>query len=94
MEQKGGTQGIFLDMVELQNKIQDIGDVQQAAQTAQTLFEQLPADIKQKYGNDLTAFFKDQKKIYEENQKKIAEENQKKIAEENQKKEVTTNETK
>lgn len=62
MEEKGGEKGIFLDIRALQGKIQDIGDVQKVAQEAQEMFENLPAEIKSKYGNDLSLWFEEQKK--------------------------------
>lgn len=65
MKARGGEQGIYADIVELQNQIKDIGDVQAVAQKAQRLFEQLPTEIKSKYGNDLNEFFKEQKKAKE-----------------------------
>lgn len=73
MKARGGEQGIYTDIVELQNQIKDIGDVQAVAQKAQELFAQLPAEIKNKYGNDLTAFFKEQKKVKEAKEKAAEE---------------------
>jgi len=69
MKAKGGTEGVYLDIVELQNQIKDIGDIQRVAQQAQTMFEQLPNEIKQKYGNNLEDFFKDQEKLFKEKEK-------------------------
>lgn len=91
MKSRGGEQGIFANIVELQEKIKDIGDVQDVAQRAQELFEQLPAEIKNKYGNDLNAFFKDQKAKAEEEERKAEE---LKTTETKTKTEVKTNEIK
>ena len=76
MKARGGEQGIYADIVELQNQIKDIGDVQAVAQKAQEMFDQLPAEIKSKYGNNLNDFFQEQKKVKEAEEKKQEKENQ------------------
>lgn len=81
MLERGGEQGVYGDIVALQEKIKDIGDVQQIAQQAKEMFEQLPAEIKTKYGNDLEQFLIEQKKKQSE-------------PVEQPKQEVTDNETK
>lgn len=62
LQEKGGEQGIFQDIRALQENIKDIGDVMQTAQKAQEMFENLPNEVKQKYGNNLVNFFHEQKK--------------------------------
>lgn len=66
MQERGGEQGIYMDIVELQNKIQDVGDIQEVVEKANTMFEQLPAEIKQKYGNNPKEFYKAQEKIFKD----------------------------
>lgn len=66
MQARGGEQGIYADVIELQRRIQDIGDVQQVMQRATMLFEQLPAEVKQKYGNDAITFYKSQDQIFKD----------------------------
>lgn len=66
MQERGGEQGIYEDIVELQNQIQDLGDMQNVIQKATTMFEQLPADIKQKYGNNPVNFYKAQDQIFKD----------------------------
>lgn len=87
MEEKGGEKAIFQDIRALQAKIKDIGDIQQVAQEAKEMFENLPVDIKSKYGNNLSLWFEDQKK------KEEAEKN-KQIQEQKTKQGAVTNETK
>lgn len=62
LKQKGGIKAFYADLTALQTKIQDIGDVQEAALTAQRLFAELPSEIKSKYGNNLEEFLREQKK--------------------------------
>lgn len=66
MKERGGEQGIYMDIAELQNQIKDIGDVQKVMQRATMLFEQLPAEIKQKYGNNAVEFYNAQEKIFKD----------------------------
>lgn len=73
MQARGGEQGIYADIVKLQNQIKDIGDVQQVMQQATMLFEQLPVEIKQKYGNNAVEFYKQQDKIFKDLQRQQAE---------------------
>lgn len=60
MKAKGGEQGVYADIVSLQQKMQDLGDVKNVIDTAQQLFDRLPTEIKQKYGQDLSVFLKEQ----------------------------------
>lgn len=62
LKQKGGIKAFYADLTSLQTKIQDIGDVQEAALKAQRLFAELPSEIKSKYGNNLEEFLREQKK--------------------------------
>lgn len=100
MKEKGGQQGIYLDIREIQDKIKDIGDVQEVANKAQELFEQLPVEIKQKYGNDLSLWYKDQEKKYNKDQEeKLRKEQEEKLRKEQEIKNTktkneVTNETK
>lgn len=92
MKEKGGQQGIYMDIREIQDKIQNIGDVQQVANQAQELFEQLPVEIKQKYGNNLSLWYKDQEEKYKKDQEeKLRKEQELKN---NKTKQEVTNETK
>lgn len=66
MKSRSDEQGIYMDIAELQNQIQDIGDMQKIIQKAQTLFEQLPTEIKQKYGNNPIEFYQQQEKLFKD----------------------------
>ena len=84
MQRRGGTQGIYADIVEMQENIKDFGDIKKVFDKANKLFEELPSEIKDKYGNNLEEFFKDQEKIAK----------QQKATEQAKKSEVSQDETK
>lgn len=89
MKERGGEQGVFMDIREIQDKIQNIGDVINVAKEAQNTFENLPLEIRQKYGHDLNIWYKDQQKAKENELRK--KENETK---ETNPKQEATNETK
>lgn len=62
MKEKGGVQGVYADIRELQTKMQDIGDAIGLVQTAQQMFENLPVEVRKKYGHNLEVFLKEQEK--------------------------------
>lgn len=69
MKQKGGMQGIYGEFTELQEKCKSLGDAIKLKEHADELFYNLPIDVRNKYGHDLSKFFKD----LEENAKKQTE---------------------
>lgn len=68
MQQRGGVQGIYMDIIEMQKQCTDIADVLNIQKKAQTMFEELPTEIKEKYGNNLTQFLKDVEKQQKQTQ--------------------------
>lgn len=62
MQERGGEKGIYQDIREIQENCEDIGDIIALQQQAQQMFEELPVEVKTKYGNDLTEFMKAQEK--------------------------------
>ena len=52
----------------MQKQCTDIADVLNIQKKAQTMFEELPTEIKEKYGNDLTQFLKDVEKQQKQTQ--------------------------
>ena len=70
MEERGGTQGVYTDIVEIQEQCKDLGDLLMLQKRAQDLFDALPAEVKLKYGNDLQSFLKqEQEKAQEQKEK-------------------------
>lgn len=62
MQNKGGIKGVYQDIVELQNKAQNLADIFEIQQEAQMKFDLLPVEIKQKYGNNLSEFLTEMQK--------------------------------
>lgn len=84
MEERGGVQGIYKDICEMQKTAQTLPELMQVGKNAQELFDNLPLEVKSKYGNDLSKFLKDQKEQDEKQSEPVTQ----------PKDEVTDNETK
>lgn len=58
MKRRGGMQGIFADISKLQERAQSLPELHNIQREAQETFDQLPTEVKQKYGNNLEEFLK------------------------------------
>lgn len=58
MQSRGGVVGIYSDIVELQEKAQDLPSLMKLQNYVQEQFDQLPLELKQKYGNNPEEFLK------------------------------------
>lgn len=59
MQAKGGIKGVYGEFVELQESITGFADIQRVQQRAEQMFNELPVDIRQKYGHNLEKFLDD-----------------------------------
>lgn len=62
MEQRGGIKGIYADIVAIQEKCESMADLMQFKDYVQNEFENLPLEMRQKYGNNVEEFLKNANK--------------------------------
>lgn len=87
MNEHGGVKGVYQDICDLQKRGGTLADFLDIQSEAQSMFEQLPVEVKQKYQNSLADFLK-------ENAKKQETEPQTDKQKNYPSSEVTSNETK
>lgn len=92
MNEHGGVKGVYEDICNLQKRGSTLADFLDIQSEAQSMFEQLPVEIKQKYQNNLADFLKENAK--KENAKKQETEPQTDKKQNNPSSEVKSNETK
>lgn len=69
MEKNGGMKGIYADLSILMNNAQTLGDIMAIQRDAEQKFNNLPVEIREKYGQNLEQFLLD----VEKESKKLAE---------------------
>lgn len=62
MQERGGIKGIFGDIREMQSKCETIADLMNLQQKYQTEWQNLPLEIRNKYGHNLQKFLQDLQK--------------------------------